>query len=296
MKLSPFAALILASSMAQAQTIETGLKTVSAAVRDFTTGFAAQQAKSKADELLDRVMVAMNDQPGTGEAIAKWLQDNRVDVKFSDEVQGASDHADGVRLNSSLKKGPLSYRYFGALIAREAAELEFKDFPESAQKRYMVASRMGEAYAELGGGVSMPPNFDGITDPKAAAALQAWFKNFYDPRDSSASAKPDKKFYSPERCVYFLKGQGHRMIEDWIISMDNHATSLLQEKLAILNGAGAYARDPSARDILRGQLAKNEETLASVRKEAERFSKAEGEFDRFARAGKGWLTIHPIDR
>jgi hypothetical protein len=278
MRLSPFAALILASGLAQAQTIGTGLKTASTVINDFKKDFSAQQSNAKSDEILDRVMVSMYDQPGTGEDTVKWLRDQRIDVKFSDEVQGPSDHVKGVRLNSALKNGPLSHRYFGALIAKEASELMMKDMPEFAEKRYMVSSRMAETYAELGGGVSMPPNFDGITDKKTAADMEPWIENFTD----------------PDRGVQFLKERGSKDIPTVLASARKAFDDLQAERQEIIGKLSQTPEDTQAWKDLQALLVVYGKALGKVQKDIDASEKALRRFEAFKRYEKEWLGIHPI--
>jgi len=150
---------------------------------------AQRKAQDAPVGVLGQVLTAMRDAPGTGEKIAQWLQDNRAVVEFSDMVmKGNSAHAwlvdfvpeprkPAVYITPLLLRPPVSYRLLGALIAKEGTELMLKDFPESAERRTMVASAMAETYFELGGTRAALPNFDGTIDEESAAAIRVWVEN-----------------------------------------------------------------------------------------------------------------------
>ena len=157
--------------------------------------------------VLDQVMTAMADAPGSGEEIVQWLRDHKAVVEFSDFVKGESAHAwlgdfvpdprkPAVYISALLLQPPVSYRLLGSLIAKEGAELMLKDFPESAEKRAIVAGRMAEAYFELGGTRLALPDFDGTVDEDAAATIRIWIEN------------------APEQSVQLFHARGHKTLEE----------------------------------------------------------------------------------
>lgn len=148
--------------------------------------------------LIDGVMVAMYDQPGTGEMLVQWLRDNKISVESRDLGAEASANVKGaIYINPSTAK-PASYIYTGALIAREAAELMLADFPDSGEKRYMVAAYTGETFFELGGTRAQMTNMDGHVDAKIEESIRLWVEN------------------GPEQGVARLDQQGIRCLADLV--------------------------------------------------------------------------------
>ena len=154
----------------------------------FAKAAAKEAAKQAPSRLLENVMVAMYDAPGTGEMIVGWLRGNNAVVEFSDTMKErsanmwlgdfqAKDRRPGVYISSELSKQPASYRLLGCRIAKEASELMLAGFPESAEKRYIAAARVAETYFELGGTRIALPNFDGIKDEPVAATIWIWVEN-----------------------------------------------------------------------------------------------------------------------
>lgn len=157
------------------------------------------------NRLIDNVMVAMYDAPGTGEMIVQYLRDNGVSVAFDARVPNRSGHATDAKTGKSMigiapsyQQEPVSYRRIGVRIAKEAAELMLADFPESAEKRYMAASRMAETYFELGGTRIDMQNVDGPVDPEAEKLVFLWVEN------------------APDEGVRVLKGQGAQTLDERI--------------------------------------------------------------------------------
>jgi len=78
--------------------------------------------------VLDNVLVAMNDAPGTGEKIVSWLRGAKVTVKFSDIPgnslhlmlvdMGTGEKTPGIYINKKYSKDPISYRYLATLITK----------------------------------------------------------------------------------------------------------------------------------------------------------------------------------
>lgn len=148
---------------------------------------AAEAAQTEAPQrLIGSVLTAMADAPGTGELLVTWLREHKAVVDFSGQAQGRSAHAwiggpderalPAVYLDPGTAQ-PVSYRYLAVLVAQETAELMLKDFPESAEKRYIVASRMAEAFFELGGTRMTMEDIDGHQDAAVARAIRLWVEN-----------------------------------------------------------------------------------------------------------------------
>jgi hypothetical protein len=101
---------------------------------------------------------------------------------FNGDTKDRSAHAwvggrPAVYLNPRLGSAPASCRYVAVYVAKEAAELMLKDFPESAEKRYIVSSRMAETFFELGGTRMTMSDIDGHKDVQAEAAIKLWVEN-----------------------------------------------------------------------------------------------------------------------
>ena len=143
---------------------------------------AAVPTAAQYGNLLSQVLVAMYDAPGTGELLTGWLRDEKKGgAVFNDSLSGMSAGAfdDGVPI-VSIKPAPakpVSYRYLGALIARETAALMLADFPASAEKSYIQASRMAETYFELGGTRMDVDNIDGHQDAEVSKSINLWVEN-----------------------------------------------------------------------------------------------------------------------
>ncbi|MBI5239411.1 MAG: hypothetical protein HY926_02985 [Elusimicrobia bacterium] len=143
---------------------------------------AAAPAAARHGSLLTRVMVAMYDAPGTGELLVGWLRDEKNGAAiFNDSIPGVSagSYDDGVPVVSIRTSAaePFSYRYLAALIARETAALMLADFPDSAEKSYIQASRMAETYFELGGTRLGMDDIDGHKDAAVSASIRLWVEN-----------------------------------------------------------------------------------------------------------------------
>jgi hypothetical protein len=143
---------------------------------------AAAPTAAQYGNLLSRVLVAMYDAPGTGELLVGWLRDEKKGgAVFNDSISGMSAGAfdDGVPIVSVKPSAakPVSYRYLGALIARETAALMLTDFPASAEKSYIQASRMAETYFELGGTRMDMDAIDGHQDAAVSKSIRLWVEN-----------------------------------------------------------------------------------------------------------------------
>jgi hypothetical protein len=149
---------------------------------------AGAPARPAPQRLLESTLTAMNDGPATAGLLVSWLRDQHAVVEFSAAAQGRSSHVwlagkpaesatPAVYLAADLAAAPLSCRYVAVFVAREAAELMLKDFPESAEKRYIVASRMAETFFELGGTRATMGDIDGHHDEQAESAIRLWVEN-----------------------------------------------------------------------------------------------------------------------
>jgi hypothetical protein len=149
---------------------------------------APRQAAPTPQNLLESTLTAMNDGPTTAGLLAQWLRDNRAVIGFSDMAKGRSSHAWAqggpgtpavpmISLDPSLASAPASSRRLAVYLAKETAELMLKDFPESAERSYMVASRAAETFFELGGTRATMGDIDGHQDAQAEALIRLWVEH-----------------------------------------------------------------------------------------------------------------------
>jgi len=142
------------------------------------------------------VMTAMNDAPGTGEMLVQWLRERTSLVEFSEDAQ-VSRHewrqymAEGIQLviqiNPAMAKKDRPYPIVGSLIAKEAAEMMLDNFPDSAEKSYMVAARMAEVYLELAGsGADLKAFCNDASYQEACKKIRLWAEYFTDPASGVA--------------------------------------------------------------------------------------------------------------
>ena len=139
------------------------------------------------DVSLDSVLVAMADNmDGTGVWLVTWLRDKNAVVKFDPSlttpsawrVEGAGGEKRPVILiNENIKGRTDGYKYYAALIGREAGELVHIGLPESAEKRYMINACAAEAYFELYGTRMELPVFSGVRDEALAEQVNTWVEN-----------------------------------------------------------------------------------------------------------------------
>lgn len=256
------------------QTLSGG-KAVAAAIQ------AADQ-KAAPKRLLDAVLVSMNDQPGTASSLVEWLRGNKAVVEFSDLVQDGSAHAwlgdfaadrkvPAVYV-SPLAMEPVSHRYLGILIARETAELMLKDFPESAEKRYMVASRAAETFFELGGTRMDMEDIDGHRDEKVAATLRLWVEN------------------DPSSGVQTLKSRGVQTLKDVEAGLVFESNRLVQ-LIGAIDGMLVVPNDPNA-PSLQAELDETRAELGRVSSKLAAVKAAKVQFEKFSQEEKSWLWEH----
>ncbi|MFA5138674.1 MAG: hypothetical protein WC728_05515 [Elusimicrobiota bacterium] len=232
-----------------------------------------RQGESRPQRLLENVMIAMYDAPGTGERIVQWLRDNKVAVRFKDDVPGGSSRSGhAIIIDSSYGKEPVSYRYLGTRIAKEAAELMLSDFPESAEKRYIVASRMAETYFELGGAHSSLPDFDGVKDPALAETLRVWIEN------------------APEGGVETLKRGGHETLASMQTRLESRREGLQRTRQAIIDALPQAAGPEWER--LKQALQDNSYELANVQMALDSVEAGAKAFKRFSGEERDWIMNH----
>ena len=224
----------------------------------------------------------MNDQPGTAEGLVAWLRGRKAVVEASARVQDASAHdwlgdfaADpkipAVYISPKAME-PVSHRYIAVLIARETAELMLKDFPESAEKRYVVSSRMGETFFELGGTRLAMSDIDGHADPKVEAGIRLWVEN------------------DPSGGVRVLQGTGNKTLkelEDAAAAEYDRLVRLEQaidQRLSVPSDPNA----PSLRAELDQTTAKASEALAKLNA----VKAAEDQYKNFSEDEKAWFWDH----
>lgn len=148
---------------------------------------AASAAKAPDDISLGSVMTAMNDNmDGTGVWLVTWLQEKNAVVKFDASIKTPSAwRVEGtgkekhpvILINENIKSRTDGYKYYAALIGREAGELVHIGMPESAEKRYMVNACAAEPYFELFGTRMELPVFSGVRDEALAEQVNNWVEN-----------------------------------------------------------------------------------------------------------------------
>ncbi|MDD5629114.1 MAG: hypothetical protein PHU21_08615 [Elusimicrobia bacterium] len=235
----------------------------------------AQQAPDP-QRLIGSTLVAMNDQPGTGELLVTWLRERQAVVEFSGQAQGRSAHAwlgavPAVYLSPALAEPP-SLRYLAVYVAKETAELMLKDFPDSAERRYIVASRMAESFFELGGTRMTMEDIDGHKDEAAAQAIRLWVE------------------HDPSGGVDYLKRQGVPTLAEVGAKSSAEAGRLVNLKYAIEQML-TVPNDPNA-ESLRAELAQTEAVLAEAQKSAAAAAAAQKEFAEFQTREQTWLWEH----
>ncbi|MFA6003036.1 MAG: hypothetical protein WC881_03110 [Elusimicrobiota bacterium] len=124
---------------------------------------------------IDRVLSAMNDLPGTGAMLTRWLRQNQALVEFSDTRSLPGPQQPLIYIAASLRSAPSAA--LGAAIAQAAARAMLEDFPASPEKQYLVASRTAETYFELGGARA---DIDSL-DQQTAADIRLWVENAVEP-------------------------------------------------------------------------------------------------------------------
>jgi hypothetical protein len=233
-----------------------------------------RQDDSRPQRLLENVMTSMYDAPGTGEAIVQWLRDNKVAVRFKDDVPGGSSRSSrAIFIDSSYAKGPTSHRYLGTRIAKEAAELMLSDFPESAEKRYIVASRMAETYFELGGSRSSLPDFDGIKDPALAETLRIWIEN------------------GPQNGVETLGQEGHETLAAMRTRLEGRKGELQRARQSIIEKL-PKASTPQEYESLKRALEDNSHELANAQTALDSVEAGVKTFKRFKDEERKWIMNH----
>ncbi|MFA6030044.1 MAG: hypothetical protein WC969_09335 [Elusimicrobiota bacterium] len=245
-------------------------------------GIQAADRKAAPKRLLDSVLVSMNDQPGTAASLVEWLRDNNAVVEFNDLVQDGSAHAwlgDSAADRkvpavyvSPLAMEPVSHRYLGILIARETAELMLKDFPESAEKRYMVASRAAETFFELGGTRMDMEDIDGHRDEKVAATLRLWVEN------------------DPSGGVQVLKSRGVQTLKDLEAGLASESNRLVQ-LIGAIDGMLVVPNDPNA-PSLQAELDATRAELGRVSSKQAAVKAAKAQFETFSQDEKAYLWEH----
>ncbi|OGS12338.1 MAG: hypothetical protein A2234_07680 [Elusimicrobia bacterium RIFOXYA2_FULL_58_8] len=149
--------------------------------------FAAAPKAAPGNISLDFVMVAMADNmDGTGVWLVEWLRAKNAVVKFDAaltapsawRVEGAGKEKRPIILiNENIRGRTNGYKYYAALIGREAAELVHIGVPESAEKRYMINACAAEVYFELFGTRAELPVFSGVRDEALAEQVNTWVEN-----------------------------------------------------------------------------------------------------------------------
>ncbi|HAH32206.1 MAG TPA: hypothetical protein DCL44_07835 [Elusimicrobia bacterium] len=232
--------------------------------------------------LLDSVLMAMHDQPGTAEKLVKWLRARKGVVELREigrEISAyswlggvASDRNIPAVYISPLAMEPFSYRYLAVLIAREAGELMLSNFPESAEKRYMVASRMSETFFELGGSRIMISDIDGHSDAKVEESIRLWVEN------------------DPSGGVYVLSQRGFKTLKDLEDSLSAEYERLIMLEQAI-DQMLAVPND-SNRPSLQAEMDKTMADASAVLVKLEAVKAAGAQFEQFAKEETDWMWDH----
>ena len=257
------------------------VQTVRAGERFAAAATAADEQAAPA-RLIESVLVSMNDQPGTAEELVAWLRGHKAAVQFSARVQDASAHdwlgdftaepkTPAVYLSPKAKE-PVSHRYVAVLIAREAAELMLKDFPESAEKRYIVSSRMGETFFELGGTRLTMSDIDGHKDAKVEAGIRLWVEN------------------DPSGGVSVLKGSGSKTLKELQDALSSEYDRLVRLEQAI-DQMLSVPNDPNA-PSLRAELEQTQAKASETLTKLNAVKAAQDQFKKFSDDEKTWFWEH----
>lgn len=187
---------------------------------------------------LGSVITAMGDGAiGSGYWVSNWLRDTNARVSFDASLTTPSgrrtETADGVLrpvilINADIQDRTDGYRYYAVLISREAAELIFSGFPDSAEKRYMIYATMAETFFELYGTRMELPVFSGVRDEEAGRQVNVWVEN-------DASGGPEA----------VRREEGVRLLQDLIAETEGAAAlspqdAQVQARLVALKNSRSY--------------------------------------------------------
>lgn len=225
---------------------ETGLNDISlrtaAAGKDLGKAVARESEREQPQRLIESVLIAMNDAPGTGEEIVQWLRGQGAVVEFSDMVTGRSlsgilldmntdAKTPAIYINPKYSKDPVSYRFLGVVIAKEASSLMLKGYPDSAERAYMIATSMAHVYFELGGERIRLPDFDGIEDQELADTLKIWIENAGDPGVELLAGRGYEPLSKLLKQAQTIKAALEKTRDEFVAKLDEVET---QEELAEL--------------------------------------------------------------
>ncbi|HBL16580.1 MAG: hypothetical protein A2X36_01995 [Elusimicrobia bacterium GWA2_69_24] len=253
----------------------------SLAGKQFGGVVAQANEKARPARILENVMVAMYDAPGTGEKIVQFLRDNGAAVEFNTLAQGRSmgltlvdldtgKKRPAVYINPRYAKDPVSYRYLGVLIAKEASEFMLADFPDCAERSYMVSAHMAETFFELGGTLLMLPRFDAIEDQDATKTIAVWIEN------------------APEPGVEMLKSRGLQTLAELQAETGRRQQGLTEELRRAATKLDA-ARTQDEQQALHQEIAFISQKLALAEQSAASLKKAAASFDSFKKYETEWL-------
>lgn len=247
-------------------------------------GIALADKQAEPRRLIRNVMVAMYDAPGTGEHLVGWLRKNDATVEFSDlddlkSMNGMTlDLATGnktpaVYIHEKFSKKPVSYRYIGVLIAQEASKLMLADYPESAERAYMIAANMAHVYFELGGERINLPNFDGINDPEIAAVLRIWIEN------------------AGDGGVAVLSRRGHKPLAGLLKQARDIQGALKKERAGFAIELEA-AKSQEEIDAIQAKIDDHDERIRLWAERVTEVQRAVEAFENFKRDDIDWIMAH----
>ena len=202
----------------------------------------AQTGNAKAEVSLDSVMTAMADWgDGTGVWLVDWLREKNAIVKFDSSIKTPSAFAiEGtgaakrpvILINEDIKARTDGYKYYSALIAREAATLMHIGMPDSAERQFMVNSCSAQVFFEMWGTRMELPVFSGVRDEELGDQISTWVENGPDSGADAVSFRTGKKLLKT------LISETELAISQ--ATQDGTDAAALQKKLAALKNEQAY--------------------------------------------------------
>ncbi|MCX5793166.1 MAG: hypothetical protein NTY45_13260 [Elusimicrobia bacterium] len=279
--------LFAVMSFAAAASAETAFETLrnakpGAQTLPITEVSAQARANAAPASLLDSVLTAMHDQPGTAEKLVEWLRASKGVVESRDIGGEVSIHtwldglAEGRKIPaiyiSPKAMEPVSYRYLGILIARESGELMLADFPESAEKSYMIASRMSETFFELGGTRMTMSDIDGHSDARVEESLRLWVEN------------------APFGGVSVLKQRGFKTLKDLEDGLSAEYERLLLHEQAI-DQMLSVPNDSNA-PFLQAEMEQTRTEASAALTKLEAVKAARAQFEQFSKEETAWMWEH----
>ena len=205
--------------------------------------FSAADSKTSGSEVsLDSVMTAMADwSDGTGVWLVDWLKEKNAIVKFDASIKTpGAFRVEGtgpakrpvILINEDIRPRTDGYKYYSALIAREAGELIHIGMPDSAEKRYMINSCAAEVFFEMYGTRSELPVFGGVRDEELAGQITSWVEDGPDSGPETIALRTGVKLLKTQISETELALSQ--------AAQDGTDTAVIARKLAALKSSQAY--------------------------------------------------------